>query len=217
MKKIAVILSGCGYLDGAEIREAVISLLAIERNNAQYDAFAPDINQMHVVNHLNGKEESGQSRNVLVESARIMRGKVSDIKNLDVDKYDALVLPGGFGVAKNLSDLAIKGSEAQVNEDFKRITNEFIKQQKPIGAICISPAVLVAALKDQTSANVTIGDDGDNLIQALGGNHIKCATDEIAIDEKNKIISCSAYMRDDTIKNVASGIEKLIAKVIEIC
>jgi enhancing lycopene biosynthesis protein 2 len=214
MKNIAVILSGCGFLDGAEIREAVLALLYIEQNNGNVSIFAPDINQRHVVDHLSGKE-TNEKRNVLVEAARIARGNVQSLSALHASDFDALIIPGGFGVAKNISNLAVKGAEATVIEEFVQIVSEFIKQQKPIGAICIAPAVLTAALTNVAKITVTIGDDNDGLIENLGGTHANCATEDIIIDNENNIISCSAYMREDTISNVATGIEKLVKKTIE--
>lgn len=215
MKKVAVILSGCGFLDGAEIRESVLALLYLDQNKASLSIFAPDVNQMHVVNHLNG-EETNEQRNTLVEAARIARGDVKPLSELNASDFDALVIPGGFGVAKNISDLAAKGAEATVIGEFVKAVSEFFKQQKPIGAICIAPAVLTASLKNIAKINVTIGDDTEGLIEGLGGTHTNCATEDIIIDAHNKIISCSAYMREDSITNVATGIEKLVKKIIEI-
>lgn len=214
MKNIAVILSGCGYLDGAEIREAVLTLLYLDRSQANVSIFAPDIDQHHVVNHLSG-EETSESRNVLVESARIARGDVNPLADLDSSAFDAVIIPGGFGVAKNLSDLAFKGAEAKAIPELKTLLESFLEQNKPIGVICISPAVLVASLSKGT---VTIGEDEGTaeVITKMGGKHLTCATDEICIDEENKIISCSAYMRDDNIASIASGIEKLVTKVVEL-
>ena len=113
-KKIAVILSGCGVYDGAEVHESVITLLRLDQRGAQVQCFAPDIPQLHVVNHLTG-EEMPESRNVLVESARIARGEVKDIKQANAEEFDALIVPGGFGAAKNLSAFDVKGAECSVN------------------------------------------------------------------------------------------------------
>jgi len=147
MPNIAVVLSGCGYMDGAEIRESVLALTALDREGAVVTIFAPNIDQHHVINHLTG-QETDETRNVLVESARIARGKVQDLNEAKADDFDALVLPGGNGAAKNLSDLAFKGGDATVLPKFKALLLDFVAQNKPIGAICISPAVLVAALKE---------------------------------------------------------------------
>lgn len=216
MTKVAVILSGCGYLDGAEVREAVITLLELDKAGADVECFAPDIEQMHVVNHLTGEEESGAKRNVLTESARIARGKIKPLIEANVADFDALILPGGFGAAKNLSDLAIKGADATVLPEFKELILSFLSAKKPIGAICISPAVLVAAVSKDIKAEVTIGTDNDGLIGSLGGVHHDCPTNDFYYDEINKISSCSAYMSEAPIKDVARGIEKVVAKTLEL-
>jgi enhancing lycopene biosynthesis protein 2 len=215
MTHIAVILSGCGHLDGAEIRESVLTLLALDRAGATVSIFAPDIGQMHVVNHLTGTPVEGASRNVLEEAARIARGDIKPLSEAKAANFDGLLIPGGFGAAKNLSDLAIKGTNATVLPAFKALVADFVKAGKPIGAICISPAVLTAALKDTVSPTVTIGEDSDGLIAGLGGVHQPCNTEAAAIDAKHKIASCSAYMRGDArISDVAAGIEKVVAQVI---
>lgn len=214
MANVAVILSGCGYLDGAEIRESVLALLALDRNGANVSIFAPDSDQTDVVNHLTG-QPSEETRNVLVESARIARGKIAPLTELDTNNFDALVLPGGYGVAKNLSNLAFEGSNATVDPTFTNIIKSFLDQKKPIGAICISPAVLVAATKDTIKPTVTIGDDNDGLITIMGATHETCDTSGCVIDDAHKIASCSAYMREDSIANVADGIDKVINKVLD--
>jgi enhancing lycopene biosynthesis protein 2 len=216
MTKVAVILSGCGYLDGSEIREAVITLLELDKQGAEAVCFAPNTQQADVINHLTG-EPSNQTRNTLEESARIARGAVTPIENLKAEEFDALVIPGGYGAAKNLSTLATQGAECTVIPELNTILEGFVSQKKPIGAICIAPAVLVASLKNTISANVTIGDDQDNLITTLGGQHTACATNNIVTDTDHNIISCSAYMREDSLANVAQGIEKLIEQIIQLC
>lgn len=215
MTKVAVVLAGCGHKDGAEIREAVLSLLYLDQQGADVSIFAPDMPQTDVINHLTG-EVTRESRNVLVEAARIARGDIRPLSQAKAQDFDALVLPGGFGAAKNLSDLAMKGKDATVIPDYKRLLTEFLTQKKPIGAICISPAVLTAAVGKEFRPAVTIGEDAGtaSAITAMGGIHETKATDHVAIDPKNKIASCSAYMRDDRLSRVASGIEKVISEVM---
>ena len=158
MKKVAVILAGCGYLDGAEIRESVLTYLALSKyKDIEIDTFAPNENQHHTVNHLIGEETKVQ-RNILEESARIARGKVSDLKELNESNYDALLLPGGFGVAKNLSKFAFKGSTGEINKFYAQNLRAFYNNKKPIGAICISPAVIALELGSE-NIEVTIGKD----------------------------------------------------------
>jgi enhancing lycopene biosynthesis protein 2 len=214
-KKVAVILSGCGHQDGTEIREAVVTLLELDRRDANVRCFAPDTPQAGVVNHLNG-DEMDEQRNVIVESARIARGEIKPLSSLNVDDFDALVMPGGFGAAKNLSDVAFKGADATVAPDLKTVIHDFIDARKPIGAICIAPAVLAAALKGKLQATVTIGDDVDGLIAGLGAVHQYSDTENCIVDEEHKIVTCSAYMRDDRLKNVAEGIRKTIEQVLQL-
>jgi enhancing lycopene biosynthesis protein 2 len=215
MTKIAVVLSGCGYLDGAEIREAVIALLELDKAGANVQCFAPDITQMHVINHLTGKEAASERRNVLVESARIARGEIKNLKDMRIDDFDGLILPGGFGVANNLSDLAVRGKNATVLPQFKKLLLGFTRAQKPIGAICISPAVLVAAVSSEIKPTVTIGEDNDKLIESLGGIHINRPASDFYFDKENNIASCPAYMEDAPLSEIAQGIAKVVAKVME--
>lgn len=214
MKKIAVILSGCGYLDGAEIRESVLTLLYLDEAKADVKIFAPDVEQHHVVNHLDQSEMEGP-RNVLVEAARIARGDIQPLKDLYAVEFDALIVPGGFGVAKNLSDFAFEGAKTELFEEFFQILRDFNTTKKPIGLLCIAPAVAVASLKKIT---VTIGDDAETAaaIKEMDSKHVDCATDEICVDEKNKIVSTPAYMRDDKISSIGVGIKKLVEKVLEL-
>jgi enhancing lycopene biosynthesis protein 2 len=214
MTKVAVILSGCGHLDGAEIRESVLSLLYLDQHGADVHIFAPDKAQRDCINHQTGQPKE-ESRNILEEAARIARGKIEPLSALKPEAFHALVLPGGYGAAKNLSDLALAGADATVLPEFEAAVRGFYDAAKPIGAICIAPAVLCAALKGE-EITVTIGEDAGtaSAIEAMGGTHQNCATDNIVVDEAHHIVSCSAYMRDDRLANVATGIEKLVAKVL---
>lgn len=212
MAKVAVLLSGCGFLDGAEIRESVITLLALDREGANVSIFAPDIPQAEVVNHLTG-ETTQEQRNVLVESARIARGNIRDITHLHADDFDALIVPGGFGVAKQFCNLATAGTDMTIAPEIAHIIKDFHSAKKPIGAICISPALVAGALSSSHPA-VTLGDDNDGLIAGLGGKHVPTQVDDITVDEQNKIISCAAYMQNAALKDIATGIEKLVKKVV---
>jgi len=215
MKKIGVLLSGCGVYDGAEIHEAVITLLALDRKGAAYICMAPDCEHHHVVNHFNG-EVTNEKRNVLVESARIARGNIKNLINVKATDIDGLIIPGGVGSVKNLSDFAIKGKYADVNPEVTRLVNEMAEAGKPIGAICISPAVLAKILEDKTP-EVTIGNDFGTVevIEEMGGIHIACKVNNIHVDEKNKLITTPAYMLGPAIKDVAEGIEKLVDEVLK--
>ena len=218
MKNIGVILAGCGYLDGAEIREAVLTLLAIDQHGAKAKMFAPDINQHHVVNHLSGRE-TNETRNVLLESARIARGDIEDLKNLNINELDAIILPGGFGVAKNLSSLAFDGPNGEINQQLNQVLQQALELKKPIGAICISPAVICLGI-GKSNPEVTIGNDEATagVIQSLGGTHVNLSPSESHIDTKNKIVSTPAYMYDDApISQIYQGINDFVKNVIELC
>ena len=216
IKKIGVLLSGCGVYDGVEIHEAVITMLALDRRGADIVCMAPDIEQHHVVNHLNG-ESTNEKRNVLVESARVARGNLKNLKQVKATDIDGLIMPGGFGAAKNLSNFAIKGKNADVNPDVARIVNEMVNAKKPVGAICISPAVLAKILEDK-NPEVTIGNDigTADAIESMGGVHIACTVDNIHIDHTNKLITTPAYMVGPGIKDVAVGIEKLVDELLKL-
>lgn len=206
--KAAVILSGCGYLDGAEIRESVLSLLYLDAQGVQASCFAPDKAQHHVVNHMGGASETG-GRNCMHEAARIARGAILPLDALRSEDFDMLVIPGGYGVAKNLSSLALDGADAKLDASFQAIVQNFYKQKKPILAICIAPAVLALALPNNGIA-LTIGSDEATvaIIVQSGNFHQRCASDEACVDEAHRIVSCSAYMREDALSTIACGIER---------
>jgi enhancing lycopene biosynthesis protein 2 len=213
-KRIGVLLSGCGVFDGTEIHEAVLTLLALDRAGAEIVCAAPDMNQLHVVNHLS-TEPMEETRNVLVESARIARGKIIDLKTLSVQQIDALIIPGGFGAAKNLSDFAVKGPQAVVHPEVQRILEQMIAAGKPIGALCIAPATVAKALGRHVP-EVTIGTDTGTAaaIETMGGKHITCQVDQIHVDTRLKIVTTPAYMLGPGLKEVAVGIDKLVQKVL---
>lgn len=215
-KRVAVLLSGCGFLDGSEIHEAVCTLLALDKYNI--DAFCISINedQMHVVNHKTG-DVSGENRNILVESARIARKEVFDIKEVILDDLSALILPGGFGAAKNFTDFAIKGSDCSINENVCSFIKSFFRTKKPIGAICIAPAVVAKALSSENSNVImTIGNDEATAraLRNLGVIHQNCAEGDIVVDFDNKIVSTPAYMYHSSISVVNEGIDKLVKQIV---
>lgn len=218
--KAAVVLSGCGHLDGAEVREAVLSLLVLDQQEVDVKCFAPNISVAQVMNHKT-KKETKEKRNVLVEAARIARGDIYDLKEAKAEDFDMLVVPGGYGVAKNLSDLAGNKDTVIVLPEFEKLVLEFFGARKPIGAICISPAIIVAILsseidKEESKIKVTIGDDKEQLIEKLGGEHIKCDTGLSIEDEVYNVFSCSAYMRhDEGIYSVYQGIKHMIDSMVK--
>ena len=214
-KKIAVILSGCGVYDGAEIHESVITLLRLDQRGAQVQCFAPDIAQLHVINHLTG-EEMPESRNVLVESARIARGEVKDIREANAEDFDALIVPGGFGAAKNLSNFAIEGAACSINPQVLALAEAFVEAGKPLGLICISPAL--AAKIYGPGVTCTIGNDTDTAaaLDKMGAHHQECTVEDIVEDTARKLVSTPAYMLGKNISEVASGINKLVDRVLEL-
>lgn len=214
-KKIAVILSGCGVYDGAEIYESVITLLRLDQRGAQVQCFAPDIAQLHVINHLTG-EEMPESRNVLVESARIARGDVKDIGEANAADFDALIVPGGFGAAKNLSNFAVEGAGCSVNPQVLALAEAFAEAGKPVGLICISPAL--AAKIYGPGVTCTIGNCADTAaaLDKMGATHQECAVDDIVEDTARRLVSTPAYMVGKSISEVASGINKLVDRVLEL-
>ena len=216
MAKVGVLLSGCGVFDGSEIHEAVLTLLALDRAGVETVCMAPDMEQVHVINHLT-QEVMNEKRNVLVESARIARGEIKDIKEVRAADIDALIIPGGYGAAKNLSDFAFKGTAATVHPEVERLLNDMVSAGKPVGAICIAPATLTKALAGK-KPEVTIGTDKDtaSAIEAMGGQHKACTVDMIHMDSRNKIVSTPAYMLGPGIKDVARGIEKLVTRIVEL-
>lgn len=214
-KKVAVILSGCGVYDGAEIHESVITLLRLDQRGAQVQCFAPNIPQLHVINHLTG-EEMPETRNVLVESARIARGNVKDVRDADVNDFDALIVPGGFGAAKNLSSFAIDGPGCSVHPEVLALAEAFAEAGKPVGLICISPAL--AAKIYGPGVVCTIGNDADTsaAIVKMGGTHEECDVHDIVEDTARKLVSTPAYMLAQSISDAAGGIYKLVDRVLEL-
>lgn len=213
MKKIGVILSGSGVYDGSEIHEAVLTLLAIARNNAQAICFAPDKTQRDVINHLTG-EPMAESRNVLLESARIARGAVLPLAQASENDLDALIVPGGFGAAKNLSNFATHGSECVVDGALKALAQQMHKAGKPLGFMCIAPAMLPKIF--DFPLRLTIGTDIDTaeVLEEMGAEHVPCPVDDIVVDEENKVVTTPAYMLAEDIAQAAAGIEKLVARVL---
>lgn len=212
--KIGVILSGCGVYDGAEIHESVLTLLAISRQGVEAVCYAPNIPQHHVINHLTG-EVMPESRNVLVEAARIARGKIADLAAFKAGDVDALVLPGGFGAAKNLSDFAFKGPGCTVNPQVTDAIRAMVAAGKPVGALCIAPAVLAKVLGD---VELTIGQDAETAqaLEALGARHKKTGHGEVVVDRKHKVVTTPCYMLDSTVAQIADGADNAVRALIEL-
>lgn len=215
-KKVGVLLSGCGFLDGAEIQEAVLTLLALDRADVQVTCMAPDRDQMHVVDHLKG-EPTEESRNVLVEAARIARGNIVDIASVDTSTLDALAMPGGYGGAKNLSSFAVQGADCTVDPQVARVIREIHAAGKPIASLCVTPAILAALFGKELHPTLTIGNDADTAaaLEKMGAQHQQAAATEIVIDNDNNLISTPCYMLDARIRDVATGIDRAIAELLQ--
>ncbi|CDG22918.1 Enhancing lycopene biosynthesis protein 2 [Xenorhabdus poinarii G6] len=214
MKSVAIIFSGCGVYDGSEIHESVLTMLSLSRLGAEVSFFAPDDRQHHVINHLNG-EEKQEVRHIMEESARITRGNIQPLANLDTDKLDALIIPGGFGVAKNLCNFAFKGADCEVNKELLMLLQEMHKKGKPMGFMCIAPVMVPKILGK--SIKVTIGNDPETAAQIvrMGGIHVECPVDDIVVDFKNKIVTTPAYMLAESLSQAEKGIDKLVRKIWE--
>jgi enhancing lycopene biosynthesis protein 2 len=216
MKRVAVILSGCGVFDGAEIHESVLVLLALDRANADVVCAAPDTAQYHVVDHLTQQPVPGESRNVLVESARIARGNIVALSKLRVDAFDAVILPGGFGAAKNLCNFALAGPTFDVNPEVAAFLTEAHRAGKPIGFACIAPAI-AARLFGAEGVEFTVGND-PGTAQALasgGARHVNCNVFNIVVDRRLKIATTPAYMLAGRISEAEVGISKLVQAVLD--
>jgi enhancing lycopene biosynthesis protein 2 len=215
-KRVGVLLSGCGFLDGSEIHEATCTLLSLDRRGATLVAMAPDKPQHHVVDHLAKQPQAGAARNVLHEAARIVRGRIAPLAGVTADQLDALILPGGFGAAKNLCSYAFEGAAMKVDPEVERLVRAMRAAHKPLGFICIAP-VIAARLFGSDHVRVTIGNDPATAghVTSWGAEHVECAVDQIVVDQKLTLVSTPAYMYDSWIAPVAAGIDKLVGAVLE--
>ena len=215
MSRVAVVLSGCGYLDGAEIHESVVTLLALDRAGADVQCLAPDKPQRDVIDHRTGQPAEGESRNVLAESARIARGEIQNVADARAEDFDAVIVPGGFGAAKNLSSFAVEGPECTVDPGVERLLQDAHAAGKPIGMICIAPAI---AARLFPGVDLTIGSDPDTAgaLEQMGAHHKACPVEAFVCDERARVVSCPADMLGPSIKGVAAGIEKLVGEVLRL-
>ena len=215
-KKIGVLLSGCGVMDGSEIHEATLTLYFLDKQGAEIICMAPNKDQLDVVNHVTGKPAS-ERRNVLVEAGRIARGKIQDVRSVKADDIDAIIIPGGFGAAKNLCTFATEGPDCKVDDDVAVLLRDLYRMKKPIGALCIAPALIARLFGSEISPEITIGTDAGtaSALQKMGAKHKTANVDEIVVDAKNRIVTTPCYMTAQSIKEVGAGAEKLVAKIVE--
>lgn len=212
-KKIAIIIGGCGHRDGSEIHETTMTMLAVEEHGATYQIFAPNRNQYHVLNHLDGTEMHEQ-RNMLVEAARIARGNILPLENFDVNQFDAVIFPGGFGVAKNFFNYAFKGMDCEVDEQIAHIIQSVHQAGKPIGALCISPVLMAKILGNII---VTIGQDAKTArdIEQMGATNVNTSNGDVVTDKKNKIFSTPCYMLDANLVDIHEDAYNLVETMME--
>jgi enhancing lycopene biosynthesis protein 2 len=223
--KIGVLLSGCGVYDGSEIHESVFTLLAIEENGAEAVCFAPDKDQSHVINHLDGSVEIGEKRNILKESARIARGEIKSINKTSIDDFDALVIPGGFGAAKNLNRWAFEGPDGDIDPAVKHLIIDMVSAKKPIAALCMGPTVIAKALQGSgIGTKLTVGTNKEKSpydikeisdgMESLGVMSVMKTINEICFDEENKIITAPCYMMQASISEVRNNTKLAIDKLV---
>ncbi|GAB4221894.1 MAG: isoprenoid biosynthesis glyoxalase ElbB [Francisella sp.] len=216
MAKVAVVLSGCGYLDGSEIHESVLTILALEKHGVEWQGVALNKEQKHVINHLNQSVDTKASaRNILEESARIVRGNVIDIADADSDDYDAVIFPGGFGVAKNIMDFAFVGDDSyQMEEEVLTFARNFYLADKPAGYICIAPLIIPLVYPEGTKATVGTDKNTSDILEKKGATAILMEANDICVDENYKVVSTPAYMCAKNILEASQGIEKLVEKIV---
>ena len=215
-KRIAIVLAGCGVKDGSEIHEAVLTLLAVVKQGAAPHFFAPAGPQASVINHLTG-DSVNEERDMLVEAARIARGKIAELSSCKVEEFDALIFPGGFGVAKNLCDFATRGSECTVHPEVERVIRQAHSAKKPLGFICIAPAIAATVL-GEFNVQLTIGNDTATAqkLSAMGAKHSARAVNETLIDRENRVVTTPAYMLANNIAECESGISALVSELLKL-
>lgn len=213
MKRFAIILAGCGSKDGSEIHEATLTMLAIQKNGAMYEIFAPDLPQHHVINHITN-QEMRETRNMLAESARIARGNIKPLSRFRADDFDALVIPGGYGVAKNLCDYAFRGADCTVNPEVEKAMKAMAEKGKPVGALCIAPVLLAKVFGD---IEITIGQDRGTAtaVEKMGAKHVTTGHGEVVIDKKKKLFTTPCYMLDANIVQIWEGADALVKAMLQ--
>ncbi|MBN2320521.1 MAG: isoprenoid biosynthesis glyoxalase ElbB [Acidobacteria bacterium] len=215
-KKIGVLLAGCGVKDGSEIHEATLSLYFLSKHDAEIVCMAPNKTQADVVNHVS-EEAMGETRNVMIEAARIARGDIRDVGTVTGDEIDGIIIPGGFGAAKNLCTFASEGADCSADEDVSNLLQALYAARKPIGALCIAPTLLAQIFGKSLSVELTIGSDPEtaSALEKMGAKHTNAKVDEIVVDGKNRIVTTPCYMLAQSIKEVGDGVEKLVVEILK--
>lgn len=224
-KKIGVLLSGSGVYDGSEIHETTLALLAIAQHGGEAVCLAPDVDQHHVINHITG-EEMNESRNVLIESARIARGNIQAVSATAVNELDALVIPGGFGTAKNHTKWAFEGPEGEINSAVKSLITQVVSAQKPLVGLCMAPTTIAKALEGtDIHASLTVGTQSQPSpyeieaisqgMEKVGAKAEMKSVQEILVDSENRIITAPCYMMEASIVDVHNNIQQAIKALFE--
>jgi enhancing lycopene biosynthesis protein 2 len=222
--KVGVLLAGCGVYDGSEIQEAVFTLLALDENGAEAICMAPDINQHHVINHLNGNEQN-ETRNVLTESARIARGNIVPLDSVNVNDLDALVIPGGFGAAKNLNKWAFSGPDGSIVPEVAGLIQNMLAAKKPVAGLCMGPTVIAKALQNSgMNAKLSVGTTSEPSpydiagisagMNQIGATATMKSIREIEVDHQLGIVTAPCYMMEATVKEVRNNIKQAIDQLI---
>jgi len=218
MKKVAVVLAGCGVYDGAEIHESVLTLLALERKGVEIHCIAPDIDQIHIIDHLTGETIDGE-RNVLIEAARIARGKIKAVADVKASEFDAVIFPGGYGVTKNLSNFAMRGADCAVNTEVEELILDAYKFHKPLGFMCIAPVLAAKVLGTHCeNLQLTIGDDAETAaaLEAMGAVHVVCEATQCVVDTANRVVTTPAYMSAANLPDLETGIGRLVDELLKL-
>lgn len=213
--KVALLLAGSGVYDGSEIYEGTLTMLALDKAGIEWQCMAPDINQAHVINHMTGEEMPGEKRNVLIEASRLARGEIIDLADASPDDYDALIVPGGFGVAKNLSAFAFKGAEMDIHPPVKEFIQAVHGAGKPVGLICIAPTMTALLFGEGTKCTIGSNADVAGAIETMGAKHVECPVDDFVVDEEKKLVTTPAYMEAKRLSEAEAGITKLVKKIQE--
>ncbi|MBM65721.1 MAG: isoprenoid biosynthesis protein ElbB [Myxococcales bacterium] len=216
-KRIGFVLSGAGVFDGAELHESVLCLLALDRGDAEVIFMAPDKDQFHVVDHQSGTPAEGERRSVLSEAARLARGPVRPLAEVSADEVDAILMPGGFGAAKNLSTWAFSGAAGEVDGDLQRLLGAVHGQGKWIAACCIAPAIL-ARVFGGDGVKVTLGTSDQDAaeVEKTGAQHERCSVEQVCIDEEHRLITTPAYMEAARIRELEPGISDMVGHLLRL-
>ena len=213
MKKTAIILSGCGQVDGSETHETILTILALEQHNLDWEGLAPSGLQTEVYDHYTNTKENISPSSMITEAARLVRGNITIINAVNASDYAAVIIPGGAGVIKNLSNYSTAGINFTIHPELLAFMATIVRLQIPAGFICIAP-ILIPKLYGN-KPKLTIGSNVElaaKIVQ-IGGEHCDCLANDIVIDHAQKIVSTPANMVAKNIVEVYHGIYKLVTQI----